>query len=396
MPIRGLTDRREGTFPQIGVIRKGAPKRKMVKDGKEIEVVGQELHHFRVEFDEKETEAAQSFVGRFGKEPTDIIIVLPFHEIDRCWEAWRETYVAGALVHRCDGELVQYAINPRTGEKLVVGGIGPNGQPVLCKGKADGCKPVGRLRVIVPELKRLAYLVVMTTSVHDIINISDQLEGIASMNGGRLAGIPLVLRRRPKKISTPSGEAGKRARREKWLISIEADPEWVKAKLAKMHHDALPGNGLEAALQIVPPKPAESGPDWTTMDGEDEDEGEGDEQQREFEPAAIAPSAPEPEQQAPTTPPPAPQVNKKTAQTFGPQLLFGIVKKYKLTGGNKEVLGALGKSGFVTPADPDDIVMAWYERYHAYRGNGDQPDAAAKTADDFIKASMESAAESAA
>lgn len=404
MPIRGLTDRQEGTFPQIGVIRKGAPKRKMVKDGKEIEVVGQELHHFRVEFDDKETEADQSFVGRFGKEPTDIIIVLPFHEIDRCWEAWRETYVAGALIHRCDGELVQYAINPRTGEKLVVGGIGPNGQPVLCKGKADGCKPVGRLRVIVPELKRLAYLVVMTTSVHDIINISDQLEGIASMNGGRLAGIPLVLRRRPKKISTPSGEAGKRARREKWLISIEADPEWVKAKLAKMHHDALPGNGLDAALQIEKPKQVASAgpewsdeltrtgrrhsPDWSIVD-EDDDE---DEEQGEFE-SVAAPAVSEP---GPQAQPPAPQENRKTAQTFGAQLLLAIVKKYKLVGGNKEVLGALGKSTFVTPADPDDIVMAWYERYQAYRINGDQPDAAAKSADDFIKASMASVAESAA
>lgn len=88
--------------------------------------------------------------------------------------------------------------------------------------------------------------------------------------------------------------------------------------------------------------------------------------------------------------------NKKTAQVFSAQLILAIVKKYKLTGGNREALGALGKSTFVTPADPDDIVMAWYERYHVYRGNGDEPDAAAKAADDFIKASMASVAESAA
>lgn len=272
MPIKGLTDRNEGAFPQIGVIRKGGPKQKMMKDGREISIVGKDLPYFRVEFDDKETEAEAAFIAKFTTAPTDIVIVLPFDEIGRCWEAWRETYVAGAMIHRCDGELVQYAINSRTGEKLVINGIGLDGQPVRCKGKADGCKPIGRLRVIVPELKRLAYLVVMTTSIHDIINISDQLAGIASMNGGRLAGIPLVLRRRPKKISTPSGEAGKRARREKWLISIEADPEWVKAKLAKMHHDALPGNGFDA--KALPAPTQLQGPDWG--DADDDDSGDDD------------------------------------------------------------------------------------------------------------------------
>lgn len=265
MPIIGLTDRNEGSFPQIGTVRKGAPKTQNAP--------GKDLAWFRVEFDEKETLAAQAFTARFGSEPTDIVIVLPFDEVGRCWEAWREAYVAGALIHRCDGEIVQYAINPKTGEKIVVNGIGPDGRPVRCKGKPDGCRPVGRLRVIVPELQRLAYLVVMTTSIHDIINISDQLQGIASMNGGRLAGIPLVLRRRPKEISTPSGEAGKRARRKKYLVSIEADPEWVKAKLGAMHRSALPGNGFDPGAAL--PAPAHtlqpSGPEWTEVE---DDEGE--------------------------------------------------------------------------------------------------------------------------
>ena len=263
MPIVGLTDRNEGSFPQIGVIRKGAPKTQNAP--------GKDLQFWRVEFDEKEVKAAQDFVNKFGNAPTDITIMLPFNEIGRCWEAWRETYVAGALVHRCDGEHVQYAINPKTGERLVVNGIGPNGQPVLCKGNADGCKPSGRLRVIVPELQRLAYLMVLTTSIHDCKSISDQLYAISALTGGRLAGIPLVLRRRPRKISTPSGEGGKRARREKWLISIEADPEWVKAQLAKMHRDALPGNGFE---KLPAPTAQAPGPDWAAGIGDEDDDDE--------------------------------------------------------------------------------------------------------------------------
>lgn len=233
MPIKGMTDQAP-SFPQIGVIRKGAPK---PKDGKRP---GKDLQYFRVEFDEEEVEAAEVFARIYGNTPTEINILIPFDEIDRSWEAWREAYVASALIHRCDGENVVYAIDPKTGEVLVQNGVSvKTHQPVACDGKAK-CKPTGRLRVIIPELQRLAYMLVLTTSIHDICNISKQLKGIKDMNGDRLRGIPLVLRRRPKKISTPSGPNGKRARRVKWLLSIEADPKWVKAKMEQIQAASYP------------------------------------------------------------------------------------------------------------------------------------------------------------
>src|SRR3972149_9050285 len=153
MPIRGLTDRNEGGFPQIGVIRKGAPKTQNAP--------GKDLSYFRVEFDEKETEAARIFDEKFSKTPTDIVIVFPFNEIGRCWEVWRETYVAGTMTHRCDGEFVQQAIDPKTGEKLVINWIGLDGRPVPCRGQGGACERHGRLHVIIPELKRLAYVMVL-------------------------------------------------------------------------------------------------------------------------------------------------------------------------------------------------------------------------------------------
>jgi len=233
MPIKGMTDQAP-SFPQIGTVRKGAPK---PTDEKRP---GADLKYFRVEFDAFETEAAEVFTGVYGETPAEINILIPFDEIDRSWEAWREAYVAGALVHRCDGENVVYAIDKGTGEVLVQNGLSlKTRHPVVCDGSA-GCKPSGRLRVIVPELRRLAYLMVLTTSIHDIVNMSAQLEGIKTMNGGQLRGIPLVLRRRPKKISTPSGANGKRARREKWLLSIEADPRWVSAKLQQIEAASFP------------------------------------------------------------------------------------------------------------------------------------------------------------
>jgi hypothetical protein len=96
--------------------------------------------------------------------------------------------------------------------------------------------------------------------VHDIANLSAQLEALKAVNGGRLAGIPMVLRRRPKKISTPKPD-GTRARYTKWMLSIEADPGWVKAKLLEVKQAALPGNGLELLPETV---------DGQFSDGEDE------------------------------------------------------------------------------------------------------------------------------
>ena len=247
MPIKGLTDR-QAQFPQIGVIRKGGPKQQREKNGRKYEIMGKDLDHFRVLFDEAEVTASSEFVHAYGNEPKEINILLPFNSVNENFDAWQEAYKAGGLIHRCDGEKVWYEIDPKTGERLVT-----NGDPYkLCDGSSD-CKPSGRLKVIVPELQRLAFLTVVTTSYHDIANISRQLQALLQING-KLAGVPLKLRRRPVKIATPKSETDrKKVRRVKHLLSIEADPEWVRAKLNEMRTAALPGNGLEqlAAPEVV-------------------------------------------------------------------------------------------------------------------------------------------------
>lgn len=257
MAIKGLTDRGL-SFPQIGNVRKGGKKEKRTdKNGREYEIQGKDLTYFRVEFDEKEAQSAALFLEKYGNQPTEINFVFPFNEIERCWEAWLEAYTAGRMVARSDGEYFTYWLGDK-GEVKVLGGVDENGAKVPhteivgkdYKGNPVKMRPVGRLRIVIPELQRLAYLVVHTTSKHDIINISEQLEGIKTINGGRLVGIPLVLRRRPRMISTPDpSDKSKRMRREKWLLSIEADPEWVKAKLMEVKRAALPGNGLALLAQ---------------------------------------------------------------------------------------------------------------------------------------------------
>lgn len=277
MPIIGLTDRGL-SFPEVGQIRKGAKK-----SGNRP---GEDLTFFRVEFDEREKKAADEFVRTYGAQPQAIRIILPFNEIERMWDAWLEAYTAGRMVARADGEKYIYLIDTKTNRLLVKNGIDVatgqpkpyvDGQPVGFYTNKNGkdepifCKPSGRLKVIIPELARAVYLTVLTTSIHDIANISDQLRAFQTINGGQLAGIPLVLRRRPKSISTPNAD-GTRARRVKWLLSIEADPEWVKARLVETKRLALPGNGLA----LLPGSPAEDAPDeeYTEADPTDYDEGE--------------------------------------------------------------------------------------------------------------------------
>ena len=247
MGIKGLTDRGM-SFPEIGQIRKGAPK---PENGRGP---GRDLDYFRAEFAENEDKAENVFVKVYGQEPHQLNILLPFDEIDRVWDAWLEAYTAGRMVARSDGEKFIYLVDTKTGEVLVRDGQPykkyepekPAGTYTDGKGKEQPifCKPTGRLKVVIPELQRLAYMTVLTTSVNDIANLSQQLEALKEINGGKLSGLPMVLKRRPKKISTPKPD-GSRARYTKYMLSIEADPDWVRKKLVDVKRAALPGNGLD-------------------------------------------------------------------------------------------------------------------------------------------------------
>lgn len=243
MPIIGLTDRGL-SFPEIGQIRKGIKVEKIRPDGSKY-TVPKDLDYFRVEFDEQEQETAARFVTKYGEQPQEINIILPFDEIERCWDAWLEAYTSGRMVARADGERFIFWVDTETGLPKV-----KNGEPLTRyepgqavgktkKGEDIFASPVGRLKIIVPELARAAYLTAHTTSAHDISNISRQLAAFKQLNGGVIKGIPLVLRRRPKGISIPM-EDGQRTRMQKWLLSIEADPQWVKAKLVEVKGLALP------------------------------------------------------------------------------------------------------------------------------------------------------------
>jgi hypothetical protein len=226
MPIKGLTDRGFVSFPKIGDIRKGAEK--------ETNRPGKDLTYFRAVFPEDESDAAAAFYAAYGDEPREINILLPFDSIEQNWETWQEEYTASALQHRCDGETcvmwrdddgeMQYTAKP-------------------CPG---GCEETGRLKIIVPELRRLAYLVVHTTGIWDLSEITANLNALKALTRNGIKGIPLVLKRRPRMVSTPRAN-GKRVRQEKWMLSVEADQAWVEQQLQAMTTAALPAPPMPQA-----------------------------------------------------------------------------------------------------------------------------------------------------
>lgn len=234
MPIKGLTDRDEVRFPRIGFLRKGGPKRERQKqNGDKYEIMGLDLDHFR--FDSDDDDATDTFQLAYGDEPKQVNVFLPWPEVDQNFQAWKEAYTSGALQHRCDGETCVLWLDAKTQTYST--------EPKPCPG---GCKEIGYLSVIIPELKRLAFVTVLTHSKHDIMELQANLEAYRAMTG-QLRGVPFVLRRVEREVSTPDEKSGKRVRRKKWLMHIETAPRWTKIMLTGAEYSAIPAH-VRAAL----------------------------------------------------------------------------------------------------------------------------------------------------
>ena len=281
MPIIGLTDR-GASFPQIGILRKGAVKG--------TNAPGKDLKYFRL--DTKLPDVQAQFEAVYGKEPVSVRVFLPYQTPDENLQAWREEYTASSLIHRCDGQTMTIWRKPD-------GGYSQEAKPCPYEAgkqrskKEPGCKPVCRLKVIVPELQRLAYLTVMSTSIHDIIELTGNLQAAYALHSD-LRGIPFILRRAPRMISMPK-EDGSRMRIEKWLLFLEPAPDWVSLQLSFMSHAALPVvDGEYTALPAPGRLALASGSTVDLQTGEiveDEDEDDEDESEDDDEPLPAKPPA---------------------------------------------------------------------------------------------------------
>lgn len=257
MPIKGLTTNVRPAFPSLGKLRKGGKKTSATRPGPDLE-------YFRFTSDDPQIEAA--FYTAYPEKPQSINVFLPNKAIDDVWECWQERWVAGGLMHRCDGETcVVWQDN--------LGGYQNTPEP--CPGD---CKPVGRLQVMLPELLQagfVGYVTFETHSKHDIMSVQACLEDAAGKsNGYGLTGIEFRLYRIAQKISTPmtdkeTGEI-KRVRRVKWLVKLTPTVRWVQAQLAQAKHLqlAMPEQETPTVLAL---------PDPPFEDGEFYDDGEAEE-----------------------------------------------------------------------------------------------------------------------
>lgn len=237
MPIKNLTTNRPAQFPEIGQLRKGAVK--------PASGPGRDLDYFRFTSDDPEALAAFNEAYKDKDAPHEVkprIIrcYLPFDDIDDVFWTFQELYTASTLKHRCDGETLWQWIDNRL---VKTDTPCPS---INAKNRKDQCKPVGRLKLFVPELERFAYVTALTTSILDIANISSELQAISNM-AGRLTGIPMILTRRPQMVSVPQAD-GSRQRHKKYMIHIEIDPAFAKAKMIAQHQQALLMAGATQAL----------------------------------------------------------------------------------------------------------------------------------------------------
>lgn len=230
MAIKGLTTQKAVMPPIIGKLRKGDEK---PAQGNKP---GADLQYFRfTPKNEKDAQLLEDFRGAYGDEPQRIEIYLPSDDVDLCFDAWQEEWSASELKHRCDGEYI-YERDRATGDFVATD------KPCPYAGQdKKGCKQIGRLAALLPELVSAGHygiVTVETHSINDIVTIHRALTDF-KQRFGRLTGVPFYVYRYPENISTPSGSNGGRARREKWLVGITPATEFVQKQLEMARQHAL-------------------------------------------------------------------------------------------------------------------------------------------------------------
>jgi len=231
-------------------------------------------------------------------KPKELRIYFPFDEIDQVFPAYHQNWVASALVCRGDGEHILYAINPQSGEIIVRDGQAitdckskdgefEKGDYMTCPGmshdtytRCQHCKPNAILVVLLRDVPRLAYYQIATASIHNIVNLTEQLTYI-KQSVGRLQGVPFILKLTPQNISVPKSGGNGRMRTEKHLLSLEVDPEWVqqlmdtKSQLATPARRLLPAPDEADVIDIEPepqPEAAMEPVEWFPPNGNDDSE----------------------------------------------------------------------------------------------------------------------------
>ena len=271
MPITNLTNVPK-SFLKLGQIRKGDKLKKSRSDGSTYEMPV-DLDYFRVTFLKSVTAGLvkvnlgelveKRFREAYGEKPTAINVRFADHDVNSVWDANFECYKQGGLVAKAGStdERGLYWIfyrHPETmetlvsderarnaeGQALIEKGIDLN-EPIYKNKKGDPfvLEPVGRLKVVIPEIAEIAvgYLEFRPESPRDIRNISAELgafDAVAKQYGKTIAGIPFILRRREEDVTKRI--EGKLVADKSWVVHLDVGGEWGSRALNVIERLALP------------------------------------------------------------------------------------------------------------------------------------------------------------
>lgn len=259
--------RQSGSFPTVANIHKGTPKRKMVKNGNNIEIMGLDLKNkFRINFLPGTAGARESWHALHEKEyvkyPTDKFVIPDGYEVEvlharipsaSVWHSWdwaNETYDAsGMKMAKADADHYIMRKDPLTYETVV-----KDGQPYEKFNVGDALtyerngkkyalsmKSTGRLKLFLPELGQAVSFLLKTNSYIDSLYINEHLAAIQNvaewLNGGVAGGIPIDIYRVER--DSPWQKDGQSHKGKQWFIQIEANKEWIRSAIERMNKYAL-------------------------------------------------------------------------------------------------------------------------------------------------------------
>lgn len=265
MPIKNFRpagERSTSELPEIGRLRKGEP-------------MGQsrfpkEIDYFR--FTSEEDALVHKFYQVYGAQPKEIDCLAAYDNPEDTFSTWNEEYSQTGLLRMCDGWNIAKNFNHQT--KYIESYLPlEQAQRPQCEQLATGkcgCKPRGRLSLILPRLGRLGAVILTTGSKYDIGNLISSLNYLNELvydKGGTLRNIPLRLMRVPKTVKTPHiGQSGHRTKQTFNFLKLEAHPNWVEKYAGKIFavSDGISYTQIDQASQqhkALPAAPVLENPD---------------------------------------------------------------------------------------------------------------------------------------
>ena len=273
-------------FPDVGSLNKGTPKKKHIKDGKEMWIQGSDLgSKLRISLHpgaspvivdalnrmtpEKENSNQMSltpvtygpnYATQQGWETERIRAMICFPSVTDHWEWSNRAYSSGIKMAQADDERYIDLRNPLNVREYLVKNGEPyrpytpgekityerNGKKVELPMKTEG-----RLRLFLPAVGSLVLFTLKTRSYYDRINIDAQMRGIQFMantlNGGNAVGIPFFIYRRQEQHPWIN-ENGQATMQTKWHLQVELDRTWVAVAMRRVSSFALTGETVKGLL----------------------------------------------------------------------------------------------------------------------------------------------------